>query len=45
MWKNFVHIKIETNKDISRDKFRFIRTKTSEDITNEMSLDKDNSMV
>ena len=45
MWKNFVHIKIETNKDISRDEFRFIRTKTSEDITNEMSLDKDNSMV
>ena len=45
MWKNFVHIKIETNKDISRDEFRFIRTETSENITNEMSHDKDNSMV
>ena len=45
MWKNFVHIKIETNKDISRDEFRFIRTKTGENITNEMSLDKKNSMV
>ena len=45
MWKNFVHIKIETNKDISRDEFRFIRTKTGENITNKMSLDKKNSMV
>ena len=43
MWKNFVHIKIETNKDIGRDEFRFIRSKTGKDITDEMSLDKDSS--
>ena len=43
MWKNFVHIKIETDKNIGRDDFRFIRTKTGEDITDEMSLDKDSS--
>ena len=40
MWKNFVHIKIETNKDVARDEFRFIKSKTGKDITNEMSLDK-----
>ena len=45
MWKNFVHIKIETNKDIARDEFKFIKTRTGEDITNEMSLDKDNSIA
>ena len=44
MWKNFVHIKIETNKDIALDEFRFIRTKTGKDITSEMSLDKENSI-
>ena len=43
MWKNFVHIKIETDKNIGRDDFRFIRTKTGKDITDEMSLDKDSS--
>ena len=43
MWKNFVHIKIETDKNIGRDDFRFIRTKTGEDITDEMTLDKDSS--
>ena len=40
MWKNFVHIRIETNKDVARDEFRFIKSKTGKDITNEMSLDK-----
>ena len=45
MWKNFVHIKIETDKDIARDEFKFIKTRTGEDITNEMSLDKDNSIA
>ena len=40
MWKNFVHIKIETNKDVARDDFKFIKSKTGKDITNEMSLDK-----
>jgi ribonuclease G len=45
MWKNFVHIKIETNKDIGRDEFKFIKTRSGEDITNEMSLDKDNSIA
>ena len=30
-------------KNIGRDDFRFIRTKTGEDITSEMSLDKDSS--
>ena len=44
MWKNFVHIKIETNKDIALDEFRSIRTKTGKDITSEMSLDKENSI-
>ncbi len=44
MWKNFVHIKIETDKNIGRDDFKFIRAKTGEDITNEMSLDKDSSI-
>ena len=24
MWKNFVHIKIETNKDIARDEFKSV---------------------
>jgi hypothetical protein len=41
MWKNFVHIKIETNKDLRRDEFRFIKSRSGKDITNEMSLDKD----
>ena len=45
MWKNFVHIKIETNKDVGRDEFRFIKSKTGKDITNEMALDKDISMA
>jgi ribonuclease G len=45
MWKNFVHIKIEINKDIGRDEFKFIKTRSGEDITNEMSLDKDNSIA
>ena len=45
MWKNFVHIKIETNKDIGRDEFKFIRSKTGKDITDEMSLDKEGSIV
>ena len=45
MWKNFVHIKIETNKDVRRDEFRFIKSKTGKDITNEMALDKDLSMA
>ena len=43
MWKNFVDINIETDKNIGRDDFRFLRTKTGEDITDEMSLDKDSS--
>ena len=41
MWKNFVHIKIEKNKDLRRDEFRFIKSRSGKDITNEMSLDKD----
>jgi hypothetical protein len=41
MWKNFVHIKIETNKDLRRDEFRFIKSRSGKDITNEMFLDKD----
>ena len=41
MWKNFVHIKIEMNKDLRRDEFRFIKSMSGKDITNEMSLDKD----
>ena len=45
MWKNFVHIKIETNKDVGRDEFRFIKSKTGKDITNELALDKDISMA
>ena len=45
MWKNFVHIKIEENDNIGRDEFRFIRSKTGKDITDEMSLDKDSSMT
>ena len=44
MWKNFVHIKIEENDDIGRDEFRFIRTKTGKDITNEMTIDKEASI-
>ena len=41
MWKNFVHIKIESNKDLRRDEFRFVKSRSGKDITNEMSLDKD----
>ena len=39
------NIKIETNKDVGRDEFKFIKSKTGEDITNEMTLDKDISMA
>ena len=42
--EKFCSHKIETDKNIGRDDFRFIRTKTGEDITNEMSLDKDSSI-
>jgi ribonuclease G len=44
MWKNFVHIKIEENDNISRGEFRFIRTKTGKDITDEMTIDKEASI-
>jgi ribonuclease G len=44
MWKNFVHIKIEENDNIGRDEFRFIRTKTGKDITDEMTIDKEASI-
>ena len=43
MWKNFVHIKIEENDNIGRDQFRFIKTKTGKDITDEMTIDKESS--
>ena len=45
MWQNFVHIKIEQITDVARDEFRFIRTKNGEDVTQEMSLEKEKSAM
>ena len=40
MWQNFVHLKIEENTELKHDEFRFLRTKDGEDVTDEMSLEK-----
>ena len=41
MWQNFVHLRITDNNELRRDEFRFIRPKDGVDITNEMSLEKE----
>jgi len=43
MWQNFIHLKIIENANLRLDEFRFIRSKDNVDITNEMSLEKENS--
>ncbi len=42
MWQNFVHLKIEENRELRRGEFRFLRTKDGTDVTQEMNLDKEN---
>ena len=42
MWQNFVHLKIKSNPDLPQDEFSFHRTKDGVDVTQEMSLEKDN---
>ncbi len=39
MWQNFVHIKIQSNSEVSRDDFRFVRAKDNVDITEELDID------
>lgn len=42
MWQNFVHIKIEADQNVSRNDFRFIRTKDNVDITEELDVETHN---
>jgi len=44
MWQNFVHLKIDENSDLKRDEFRFLRGRKDTDVTNEMDLDKQNTV-
>ncbi len=42
MWQNFVHIKIEADQKVSRNDFRFIRSKDDVDITEELDVETHN---
>jgi len=45
MWQNFVRIKIESDNMIPRDSFKFYTSSGTNEITNELGLDKDNPTV
>ena len=38
MWKNFVHISIESNVSIKRDQYRFFNVKDGKDVTNKVDI-------
>ena len=39
-----LHLKIDENSDLKRDEFRFLRGRKDTDVTNEMDLDKQNTV-
>lgn len=39
MWKNFVHIGIESDEGMGPDEYRFISKKSGDDVTDQVSLD------